>query len=100
MVRTDRWEKHRPGLADADVAKNGSTLSRASINRRGSGRRQMWSNWQADVSAMKPRRPEGEGSDLEHVRPVLRQGCDLCHPGHASHGKKIAGGHKPPNGAL
>ena len=27
-----------------------------------------------DVSAMKPRRPEGEGSDLDHVRPVLRQG--------------------------
>jgi hypothetical protein len=47
MVRTDRLEKHRPGLADADLAKNGSTLPRASINRRGSGRRQMWPNWQA-----------------------------------------------------
>ncbi|WP_421363883.1 hypothetical protein [Agrobacterium rosae] len=47
MVRTDRWEKHRPGLAGADLAENGSTLSRASINRRGSGRRQMWPNWQA-----------------------------------------------------
>ena len=44
--------------------------------------------------------PGWEGSDLEHVRPVFRQGSPFAIRDQASRGKRIAGGHKPPNGAL
>ena len=98
-ARTDRKGNRSHVRCGSPLRRTDRWLRALRQNEASHPRRQMWPNWQGDEPATGHRHPEGQGSDLEHVRPFQRQG-PLALPGSASRGKRIAVWPKELNGAL